>query len=200
MLPDWSIYLLHFMFWGSFAVTLLVTRKSPQPPAQQGTGTQASPTELTARNSRSLVAIHGLAFGLIYFGIGYAVILNRTPVWFFGQRELGALLIVGAAALVCSTLAVFSSWRIRAKVGEGHVLATGGPFSYVRHPIYLSLNLLSLGTAVWMPTIVVWLGFLLMVIGSELRARSEERILSKAFGTSYRSYCARTRRFIPGIY
>ena len=70
----------------------------------------------------------------------------------------------------------------------------------VRHPIYMGLNLLALGTAVWAPTAIVWVGFLLMVVGSDLRARAEEALLTKAFGPSYREYMTRTRRFVPGIY
>ena len=200
MLPDWSLYLFHLIFWISFVVTLLVTRSRGQRNSHDVSDAEASPTELTAPNSRLLVAIHSLAFGVMYFGVGVAVIPNRIPTWFVGHQEFGAALILAAAVVACSALAVFQSWRLRAKISGGHVLATGGPFSYVRHPIYLSLNLLSLGTAIWIPSGFVWLGFVLMVIGSELRARSEERLLAKAFGASYGIYCARTRRFIPGIY
>ena len=39
-----------------------------------------------------------------------------------------------------------------------------------------------------------------MVFGSDLRARAEEALLDKAFGSVYRDYRARTRRFLPGIY
>jgi protein-S-isoprenylcysteine O-methyltransferase Ste14 len=200
MLPDWSIYLLHLIFWGAFAVALAVTRRSTPPEVHERSGTQAPVAELTAPRSRLLVAIHALAFGVVYFGVGAAVIPKRVPIWFSGQAEIGALLILLAAGLACSALAVFHSWRLRAEVGEGHVLATGGPFAYVRHPIYLSLDLLALGTAAWVPTVLVWLGLLIMVIGGELRARSEERILARVFGADYRTYCARTSRFIPGVY
>jgi len=46
----------------------------------------------------------------------------------------------------------------------------------------------------------VWAAFVLMAIGSDLRARAEETLLRQAFDPSYREYCARTRRFVPGIY
>jgi len=61
-------------------------------------------------------------------------------------------------------------------------------------------NLLALGTALWVPTAIVWAAFVLMAIGSDLRARAEETLLRQAFDSSYREYCARTRRFVPGIY
>ena len=48
--------------------------------------------------------------------------------------------------------------------------------------------------------IVALLGFLLIAIGSDLRARAEEALLEKSFGRIYREYCSHTRRFLPGVY
>ena len=42
---------------------------------------------------------------------------------------------------------------------------------FLRHPIYAALNLLALGSAFWVPTAAVWAAFILVVIGSDLRAR-----------------------------
>jgi protein-S-isoprenylcysteine O-methyltransferase Ste14 len=39
-----------------------------------------------------------------------------------------------------------------------------------------------------------------MVVGSDLRARSEETLLHRNFGQRYASYCSRTRRFVPLLY
>ena len=103
-------------------------------------------------------------------------------------------------SLVAWALVSFRSWRFRAAVDQDHHLATAGPFRIIRHPIYLGLNLLALGTAFWMPTPIVWAGFVLMTIGSDLRARAEENLLALTFGAAYRDYCARTNRFVPGIY
>ena len=136
----------------------------------------------------------------MYFGIGYAVIPGRVPNWFPGQRVAGTLVIAGGAALMVWALVYFRSWRFRAAVEKGHELATGGPFRILRHPIYMGLNLLALGSALWVPTAIVWAAFVLMAIGSDLRARAEEILLKQAFDPAYGEYCARTRRFVPGIY
>jgi len=64
----------------------------------------------------------------------------------------------------------------------------------------MGLNLLALGSAIWIPTILVWAAFILMAVGSDLRARAEENLLMQVFGESYPDYRARTRRFVPGIY
>jgi protein-S-isoprenylcysteine O-methyltransferase Ste14 len=97
-------------------------------------------------------------------------------------------------------LEYFRSWRFRAKLDAGHQLATGGPFRLLRHPIYMGLNLLAIGSAIWVPTPLLWTAVGVMLIGSDLRARGEERVLLAAFGDAYREYCARTRRFVPGVY
>ena len=64
----------------------------------------------------------------------------------------------------------------------------------------MGLNLLALGTAIWIPTAPVWISVILMAVGGDLRARSEESLLVDAFGSSYIDYRARTRRFVPGVY
>jgi protein-S-isoprenylcysteine O-methyltransferase Ste14 len=141
-----------------------------------------------------------LGFAVMYFGIADAVLLRRVPTWFAGQRIVGALVIAVGAALMSWAVASFHSWRFRAKLDQGHELATNGAFGLVRHPIYVGLTLLALGSAIWVPTLIVWSGFVLIALGSELRASSEEALLKRAFGAAYDVYSSRTKRFIPHIY
>jgi protein-S-isoprenylcysteine O-methyltransferase Ste14 len=39
-----------------------------------------------------------------------------------------------------------------------------------------------------------------VAVGSDLRGRAEEKLLSKTFGDAYRDYLAKTKRFVPGVY
>src|SRR5207247_3820382 len=103
----------------------------------------------------ALLVCHRLAFAVMYRGISIAVIPGRVPNWFPGQRIAGSLVIAGGAALVVSALVYFRSWRFRATVDKSHQLATGGPFRILRHPIYMGLTLLALGSALWVPTSLV---------------------------------------------
>ena len=97
-------------------------------------------------------------------------------------------------------VAVLPLMGFRAAVGVGHELETGGPFRILRHPIYLSLTLLALGTALWHPTPFIWVSFVILALLSDLRARAEETLLLRVYGETYAKYCERTRRFIPAIY
>src|SRR5262249_19518875 len=146
------------------------------------------------------IGIHAFAFALMYFGLARAVMPGRVPRWFPGQRVVGAVIIIGGGLLMGWAVASFESWRFRAALAAGHRLATGGPFRAIRHPISLGLFLLALGTAIWVPAPIVWAGCVVMAVGSDLRARAEEKLLTGAFGPAYRDYVARSRRFIPGVY
>lgn len=198
--PDLLIYAVHGAFWGCFGLTRLLVRGPNDVTPGTAGSVPVTEREHTAAFSRLVLAFHVLAFGIMYFGIGAAAIPNRVPDWFVGQRVVGTCVIAAGAALSAWALVHFRSWRLRAKLDHGHELATDGPFRLLRHPIYMALNLLALGTAIWIPTVVEWVALALMVIGSDLRARSEEAILVKAFGTAYANYCARSSRFIPGVY
>jgi protein-S-isoprenylcysteine O-methyltransferase Ste14 len=177
--PDLVLYPVHGAFWSAFGITMVVH---------------------TAGYSRALVAFHAVAFGVMYFGMADAVFGRRVPAWFEGQRSAGTAVVAAGAALMVATLVHFRSWRFRATLDQGHQQATSGPFRIFRHPIYMALNLLALGSAIWVPTPTLWVSVLLMAIGGDLRGRAEERILEDAFGDRYRQYCRRTRRFLPYVY
>jgi protein-S-isoprenylcysteine O-methyltransferase Ste14 len=199
MRPDFSIYAVHATCWGVFALTRLALRLSG-PAASAPDATVAKEDTAAAPHSGKLIGLHLLAFVVVYFGVGRAIFSDGVPEWFRGQRLVGALLIGTGGVLMSWTLVHFRSWRFRAKVEKGHELAVHGPFALMRNPIYMGMNLFAFGTAIWVPTWIVWLGFTLMCIGSDLRARAEEVVLQRAFGEQYQAYRGRTKRFLPGIY
>ncbi len=195
-LRDVAIYGVHAVFWAAFAITQRFV--GVKHAAEEG-----APVTAVARTgpySRLVLGVHFVAFGVMYLAIGSAVFSGQVPTWFPGQRLTGTAVMAVGAWLMCWSLVYFRSWRFRAQLDRGHELATGGPYAFVRHPIYAGMNLLALGTAVWIPTPLTWISVALMILGSDLRGRVEERVLTEAFGEQYRAYCARTRRFLPGLY
>ena len=79
-----------------------------------------------------------------------------------------------------------------------YVLATGGPYRYVRHPTYLSE---SLGTIFVLFATGFWINFLGVVSWFALlgQAKAEEAMLQRRFGKIYADYAAKTGMFIPKI-
>jgi protein-S-isoprenylcysteine O-methyltransferase Ste14 len=198
--PSFGIYAAHAAFWCAFVIARLIAQSSAPEQHDRHESVPRTSTQDSAPHSRALVLLHAFAFAILYFGLGNAVFGGHSVALSHSQT-IAALLVIGCGAVLCCwALLYFRSWRFRATVAVGHELATGGPFRLVRHPIYMGLNLLALGSALWIPTPIVWLSFVLVVAGSDLRARSEEALLLRTYGDVYATYCKHTRRFVPGVY
>ena len=89
-------------------------------------------------------------------------------------------------------------WRFEAALTDDHELVQTGPYGYVRHPIYASMlgMLLATGFAwTWWPMQLGGLVFFL--IGTEIRVRAEDRLLSEHFQESFAAYRVRVPAYIP---
>lgn len=78
-----------------------------------------------------------------------------------------------------------------------HTLVTGGPYRWVRHPLYSIAVVTWLGLGLLMANVFVMLvaaaAFGVLVRRTDI----EEAMLVKRFGARYRAYMARTGRFFP---
>lgn len=115
-----------------------------------------------------------------------------------------------AAAVMFALCAAILSWtsvrhlgrqfRIQAGLYDDHQLVRTGPYSVVRHPIYASLlcallcTLLLLAPWQWC---VVSIG--LFVVGTEIRVRTEERLLASRFPDEFPDYRQRVPAYVPFI-
>jgi len=186
-----ALLALHAVVWGGFFMTRLLFRPERRAGAVTSEGGHQAPGGLAG----AVLALHCIAFGILYFAI-----FADGPGLFTRQLALGGATILAGMALMIWTLRSFHSWRLAARIDDGHQLATHGPFGLIRHPIYAGLDLLALGSALWMPTNLVWLAFLAVLLTGDVRSRVEEKLLARAFGSDYEDYCRKTKRLIPGIY
>ena len=78
-------------------------------------------------------------------------------------------------------------------------LVTGGPYAYVRHPIYTGVMLAMLGATVG--DSVFWLLPLLLFGGYFIySARNEEKLMREQFPQQYPAYMRRTKMLLPFIF
>jgi protein-S-isoprenylcysteine O-methyltransferase Ste14 len=79
-------------------------------------------------------------------------------------------------------------------------LEIGGPYKWVRHPMYTILFLLGIAyffiSANWLIA-AVWIGWIAGTVASMLR--DEEAALIERFGEEYRTYMRRTGRYLPRL-
>jgi protein-S-isoprenylcysteine O-methyltransferase Ste14 len=182
------VYLFHGIFWSTFLLRFL-PRRTPE--ARFEVRPETTAVHKTRRAWPALI-VHSIGFGAMYSGIDWVMFAPLKPKLLFALPPA-----IGASAILAWALVVFDSWRILAKLDQGHRLCTRGPFRYVRNPIYLACDLLALGSFLWLPNEATLVGFVFMHLGGELRARAEEKVLTEAFGDDYRRYRESTGRFLP---
>jgi len=94
-----------------------------------------------------------------------------------------------------------TNWSITLEVREGHRLVTNGVYRSIRHPMYTSLLLYSLGFALVLPNWIAGLSYgVAMTLLVALRLVPEENLMRAEFGREYDEYAARTRRLVPGVW
>jgi protein-S-isoprenylcysteine O-methyltransferase Ste14 len=136
-----------------------------------------------------LVAIQFAALGYLAF---------TGPVLFMGWSFL---LVAAGGAL--GLWAVWSMRRSKFNVTPGVLpgarLIEAGPYRWIRHPMYTSLLLLSLGLVLQTPTPGRWLALAILTIDLIVKLSYEERFLASAF-PSYPEYRTRTKRLVPYLF
>lgn len=116
-------------------------------------------------------------------------------------QALGILLYgLGVAGTLWAQLAMGDSWRIGVDAGARTALVSSGPFRWVRNPIYSAMLAALLGVALLVPNVMSVIALGALIIALEVQVRLlEEPYLTRVHGGDYRSYAARTGRFLPAV-
>jgi protein-S-isoprenylcysteine O-methyltransferase Ste14 len=143
-----------------------------------------------------LIAVLTIVLGLLLDWLFPAYVLDTVMNW----RErlvTGGLLASAGAALALWAERQFQRAGTNASPMKPSLhLVTGGPYQYLRNPMYVGLMLAAGGIAVvlasdWTLVLLVAMAFLLH-FGV---VRREERYLERRFGEDYRQYKARAPRW-----
>ena len=123
------------------------------------------------------------------------------PLSLLPQRDIVPYPALMAALFTANALAWWALLTLRSAFSltpEARRLVTGGPYRFVRHPLYLSgaIVALALLAATWSVRAVAL--FLLWAGVTWLRARAEERVLRRAFPEAYEAYARKTPALVPG--
>jgi protein-S-isoprenylcysteine O-methyltransferase Ste14 len=181
----------------------------------------------SARDPAALLTIINETMTILFFGLQIGLCLfRRLPLakseglWPRAVAVLGANLnftllllprvvlsghwaVIAAALTIAGTLAsvavLIYLGRSFSILPEARKLVTGGPYRLIRHPLYLTEMISSLGIMLQFQQ--PW-SMLVVVVAIALQIRRmlyEEDILRQSF-PAYDAYKQRTARLIPGIY
>jgi len=120
----------------------------------------------------------------------------------FGWRanpHFGPFHILSSGFIFGGFVLLARSWDVLYKAQREHMLATTGPYAYVRHPQYVGFILIMLGFLLQWPTLVTVIMFPILVYMYARLARREEQEVLAEFGEEYRRYMQATPAFLPLI-
>ncbi|MBV9792014.1 MAG: isoprenylcysteine carboxylmethyltransferase family protein [Chloroflexi bacterium] len=115
---------------------------------------------------------------------GLGAVLMGIAIWIFwrAHRDLG------------------QNWSPTLEIAERQTLVTRGIYQYIRHPMYASQWVWSVGQMLllqnWIAGPLGLLGFVPMYF---LRVPREEQMMLEHFGDEYRDYMAQTGRIFPRL-
>ncbi len=154
-----------------------------------------------SRQTTYLVVIQLLGLGLMFL-LGYsdrhelAVLPDNL-----GMRLTGlALSFLGGIIMFWSVAELGRQYSPEVTIQKDHRLITRGIYRIIRHPRYLGLLILVLGSALLFRS---WIGIGAdgILLGTLLwRISDEEKLLEREFGEKWEDYARHTRRLIPWIW
>jgi protein-S-isoprenylcysteine O-methyltransferase Ste14 len=167
----------------------------------------------TSRDVKTTVWHESAASRLMHFvPLTVAVLLMVLPTfpwwgldghvlpWSAAAYWVGATLTaLGLLFAVWARRRLGRNWSGSVTVKADHELVTGGPYRYVRHPIYSGLLLGFVGSAIARDEWRGWVAVLLGLAAFSMKLRLEERRMRQIFGAAYEAYAARVSALIPGV-
>lgn len=123
------------------------------------------------------------AFGLTLFEREFMLYMHRIGM------------PVGSLVTFVGVVLVVLGWREVYRARDQ--LATHGIYSYLRHPQYLGILLITGGWLIHWPTAIGLVMWPILVVMHLRLARREDAYLLSRFGSEFRAYAEKTRGFAP---
>lgn len=148
---------------------------------------------------------------ITWLPVAYIIYMQREVILRFSLDMPSAVRIAGTTIFFLGlllqiwTLKLLRLWGL---IGLPEVtsvvksrIVTGGPFSIVRHPTYLSHTIMYVGVFLFTGVIAVGLAALLdLLIINILVIPLEDRELTERFGSEYRQYRNKVPAFFPWVW
>lgn len=157
---------------------------------------QRRPSIALAGPTRAGLLLEGLA---IFIAFLFRIPADRHP----DLLRIVLSMAVGPVAPLLAWNAVSHlgrQFRFNAGLYEDHQLVRTGAYRIVRHPIYASLLAILLCT-LFLLTRWQWIvvSLVLFIAGTEIRVRTEDRLLASRFGPAFEEYRRQVPAYIPWI-
>jgi protein-S-isoprenylcysteine O-methyltransferase Ste14 len=129
--------------------------------------------------------------------------IHITSVWILMIVEkLGMILFfVGNILLYWSRIILKRSFRLGGVAPRSEdKFITSGPYRWIRHPMYTSILLMSLGLSLLIQSALILFLFIMLTVFVILLIPSEDAQLQKSYGFIFNKYRQKVKALVPYIY
>jgi protein-S-isoprenylcysteine O-methyltransferase Ste14 len=160
-----------------------------------------------ARSRRGALEI--VLLTLAWLAFFAPLVWAAAPVFAFADYPLHPVPLVAGVVCLAVGLWLFArshadlgtNWSITLEIREKHQLVTKGIYRTLRHPMYSSLLLYSLGQVLVVPNWIAGPSYgVAMALLFAFRLGPEERMMLEEFGKDYEEYRGRSKRLVPGVW
>lgn len=156
-----------------------------------------------SQNRPSVTAKGPTLLGLILEtgAYGVAAAFRESAHAGFARLLITALAAPAGVAIMWTAVAHLGrQFRINAGLYNDHELVRTGPYAVVRHPIYASMLMMLLATSM-LVTRWPWMvaAFVLFIAGTEIRVRTEDRLLASRFDEQFADYRQKVAAYLPFV-
>ena len=142
-----------------------------------------------------------IAYFLLLYGRRLAYPLNLGIVPHVAPTAWAAavLCVIGLAFAFWARVTLGRNWSGVVTLKEGHELVEGGPYRFVRHPIYTGILTMFFATALALGHLAGFAAALLVLASFWIKLRDEEQLMLQQFPERYAAYRRRAKRIIPFV-
>jgi protein-S-isoprenylcysteine O-methyltransferase Ste14 len=152
---------------------------------------------IVTRRSAATVSTRPLDWVLSFMAVNAPLLAAPAPAGSFVPSQLATALMF--AGMIIQISAKVALWRSYGLVPANRGIKTGGPYHFLRHPMYAGYTLTHIGFLLGFPSLQNLLLYLTVFFIEVVRLLREEVILTK--DPLYREYAAHVRyRLIPGVF
>ena len=138
-----------------------------------------------------------LPLAAFMFWVRRAVLFSVSAALWHVTPLLGivadAVTVIGLLITLWARRVLGTNWSSSVVFKERHELIDGGPYRFVRHPIYSGVLLMLFGTMLGWGRLGGVVAFLVIIVGLSVKATLEERLLMRHFPEAYAQYRRRVR-------
>ena len=130
----------------------------------------------------------------------FRTLQSRTiPTTPWRQALALGLTIAGLALAIWARFYLGQNWSGAVSIKVDHQLIRGGPYGWVRHPIYSGILVALIGTALARGKVMGLAAIPFFWLAFWIKSRMEEQFMRKTFGTEYLQYSRSTGALVPKL-